>query len=126
MKLLYKKKTSFPPLLMDTALVYSKGSSTVTQKKAPNNICFNDLDVTLSSLIELIYCEQKNNPFSFMNFVPEDDKGLGRVTNDMVKGIVTCLECEIARLKNPMILRQLYKTTKTTPIFKKNCGFSHL
>lgn len=94
-----QEKTSFPPLLMDTALVYSKGSSTVTQKKAPNNICFNDLDVTLSSLIELIYCEQKNNPFSFMNFVPEDDKGLGRVTNDMVKGIVTCLECEIARLK---------------------------
>ena len=94
-----QEKTSFPPLLMDTALVYSKGSSTVTQKKAPNNICFNDFDVTLSSLIELIYCEQKNNPFSFMNFVPEDDKGLGRVTNDMVKGIVTCLECEIARLK---------------------------
>lgn len=94
-----QEKTAPSDVLMDTALVYSKSPSVVTQKKPFNNICFNDLDVALFPLIELIYCEQKNNPFSFMNFVPEDDKGLFRVTNDMVKGIVTCLECEVARLK---------------------------
>lgn len=87
---------SFP---LDTALVYSKGPLITTQKKPLNNICFNDLDVTISSLIELIYCEQKNNPFSFMNFVPANDSNSYSLTNDMVKGIVTCLECEIARLR---------------------------
>lgn len=87
---------SFP---LDTALVYSKGPLIATQKKPLNNICFNDLDVTISSLIELIYCEQKNNPFSFMNFIPANDSNSYSLTNDMVKGIVTCLECEIARLR---------------------------
>ncbi|WP_302420658.1 hypothetical protein, partial [uncultured Megasphaera sp.] len=94
-----QEKTAPSDVLMDTALVYSKSPSVVTQKKPFNNICFNDLDVTLSSLIELIYCEQTNNPFSFMNFIPENDADLGRMTNDMVKGVVTCLECEIARIR---------------------------
>ena len=94
-----QEKTAPSDVLMDTALVYSKSPSVVTQKKPFNNICFNDLDVTLSSLIELIYCEQTNNPFSFMNFIPENDADLGRMTNDMVKVVVTCLECEIARIR---------------------------
>ena len=34
-----------------------------------------------------------------MNFIPENDADLGRMTNDMVKGVVTCLECEIARIR---------------------------
>lgn len=98
-KIALHEKSSSINLPIDTALVYSKSFSVATQKKPPNNICFNDLHVTISSLIELIYCEQKNNPFSFMNFVPETDSGLCKMTNEMVKGIVTCLECEIARLR---------------------------
>ena len=35
----------------------------------------------------------------FLNFIPENDADLGRMTNDMVKGVVTCLECEIARIR---------------------------
>ena len=34
-----------------------------------------------------------------MHFLPEEEKGRGRVTNEMVKGIVTCQESEIPRLK---------------------------
>lgn len=94
-----QEKTAPSDVLMDTALVYSKGPLIATQKKPLNNICFNDLDVTISSLIELIYCEQKNNPFSFMNFIPANDSNFYSLTDDMVKGIVTCLDCEIARLR---------------------------
>ena len=114
-----QEKTAPSDVLMDTALVYSKSPSVVTQKKPFNNICFNDLDVTLSSLIELIYCEQTNNPFSFMNFIPENDADLGRMTNDMVKGVVTCLECEIARIRGKNV-SAAKPDDKSSDTFKKN------
>lgn len=34
-----------------------------------------------------------------MNFIPESDKNIDHMTNNMVKNIVTCMECEIARLR---------------------------
>lgn len=82
------------------ATVYSELLSTPTQKNSSSNICFNEFKSSPFVLFDLIYNESTNNPFSFMNFIPEDDTHTNRMTNDMVKGIVTCLECEIARIKN--------------------------
>lgn len=69
-------------------------------KNSSSNICFNEFKSSPFVLFDLIYNESTNNPFSFINFIPEDDTHTNRMTNDMVKGIVTCLECEIARIKN--------------------------
>lgn len=82
------------------ATVYSELLSTPTQKNSSSNICFNEFKSSPFVLFDLIYNESTNNPFSFINFIPEDDTHTNRMTNDMVKGIVTCLECEIARIKN--------------------------
>lgn len=79
--------------------MYFKEFSTPTQKAEDNNICFEELGVTISTLIDLIYNETTNNPFTFMGFIPTTDKEADRMTNDMIKNIVTCLECEIARLR---------------------------
>lgn len=98
-KIILQKKLPTADVLWDSASVYFKELSTPTQKTVDNNICFEELDVTVSTLIDLIYNENTNNPFTFMGFIPTTDKESGRTTNDMIKSIVTCLECEIARLR---------------------------
>lgn len=98
-EIVLQKKTLPPGFLMDSAVIYSKETYSPTKKDEFRNICFDELGNAVPFLMDLIYNEEKNNPFSFMNFIPETDNGIGRVTNDMVKGIVTCFECEIARLK---------------------------
>lgn len=98
-EIILQKKLPPYGTLWDSAHVYSEELSTPTQKDESNNICFEELDHTLSPLMELIYNEAKNNPFTFMSFIPESDKNLDHMTNSMVKNIVTCTECEIARLR---------------------------
>lgn len=99
-EIVLQERTLPPGFLMDSAVVYSKEPPSPTEKDEFKNICFDELGDTIPFLVDLIYNEEKNNPFSFMNFIPKFDNGIGQVTNDMVKGIVTCLECEIARLKS--------------------------
>lgn len=94
-----KQKHSLSGPSLDSAFVYSKASDVPTQKSEIHNICFNELEPCIPFLLDLIYNESVNNPFAFMDFIPESDKRRGRITNDMVKNIVTCLECELARLR---------------------------
>ena len=94
-----KQKHSLSGPSLDSAFVYSKVSNVPTQKSEIHNICFNEIEPCIPFLLDLIYNESVNNPFAFMDFIPESDKRRGRITNDMVKNIVTCLECELARLR---------------------------
>jgi len=99
-EIVLQNKRWSPGFLTDSAVVYSKETFPPTKKDEFKNICFNELETTLPLLVDLLYNENTNNPFTFMNFIPEDDTHKRHMTNDMVKGIVTCLECEIARIKN--------------------------
>ena len=98
-EIILQKKLPPYGTLWDSAHVYSEELSSPTQKEEINNICFEELGQNISFLIDLIYNESKNNPFTFMNFIPESDKNIDHMTNNMVKNIVTCMECEIARLR---------------------------
>lgn len=98
-EIVLQEKTLPVGILMDSAVVYSKETFPPTKKDEFKTICFDELGAALPLLMDLLYNEESNNPFTFMNFIPETDKHFGRTTNDMVKNIVTCLECEIARLR---------------------------
>lgn len=97
-EIVLQKNLSPSGILWDCATVYVDAFSIPTEKSEGNNICFDELESTLLHLIDLLYNEQSNNPFTFMNFIPEIDRK-SKMTNDMVKGVVTCLECEIARIR---------------------------
>lgn len=98
-EIILQEKTLPNGFLMASAEVYSREASSLTRKNEFKNICFDELGDFLPHLMNLLYNEETNNPFIFMNFIPETDKHWGKTTNDMVKNIVTCLECEIARLR---------------------------
>lgn len=98
-EIILQKKLPPYGTLWDSAHVYSEELSVPTQKEEINNICFEELGQNISLLIDLIYNESKNNPFTFMSFIPESDKTLNNLTNTMIRNIIICTECEIARLR---------------------------
>lgn len=123
-EIILQKKLPPYGTLWDSAHVYSEELSIPTQKEEINNICFEELGQNISFLIDLIYNESKNNPFTFMNFIPESDKNIDHMTNNMVKNIVTCMECEIARLrKDDVTLVKSDNKSDTIPCRRKTSRF---
>ena len=83
----------------DDAQIFQEPSVTPVQKTPWHNLCFDELNDVVFSLLQLIYSNIPNNPFCFMDFLPSSPQDVGRMSTDIIHSIVTCLECELARVK---------------------------
>ena len=85
--------------VFDDAQIFQEPSVTPVQKTPWHNLCFDELNGVVFSLLQLIYSNIPNNPFCFMDFLPSSPQDVGRMSTDIIHSIVTCLECELARVK---------------------------
>lgn len=85
--------------VFDDAQIFQEPSVTPVQKTPWHNLCFDELNDVVFSLLQLIYSNIPNNPFCFMDFLPSSPQDVGRMSTDIIHSIVTCLECELARVK---------------------------
>lgn len=80
--------------------IFQEGYNELVQKSSLCNICFDELNDFIFPLLQLIYSDSPNNPFCFMDFLPSSSRDVGRMSTDLIHGIITCLECELSRIKD--------------------------
>lgn len=82
------------------AQVFIKTRIKLTEKDIFHNLKFDLLGNNLSNLIKLFYETRDKKPSYSLDIYPESDDMDTIITNEMVRGVCSALECEIAFVKS--------------------------
>ena len=77
------------------AQVFIKQDKSFTQKPIYNNLEFECLGASITTLLEILYKTQDRKRSYSLGFYPEDDERERIITNDMLRNVCSALECEL-------------------------------
>lgn len=75
--------------------VFSKFPSDKSTKSSLQCLTFEDLGNSVEPLLNLIYSSKDKKPSYSLGFIPETDRDVSLINNDIIKAICSGLECEI-------------------------------